>query len=159
MLDLNPLDIGRIVVSERRRIFGRVLEASYEKGVLRQLAELAENLGVIILHMHVSMPKPTAETAKAIAFLDLTGSEASPEQIEEILKEQEFVKFAKVISPSKHGFVSDTHYFPLLIRDERVLVFRKEVYAGIFEGVRSRFGSAGDTFLYYEGFEAGKRAT
>jgi predicted hydrocarbon binding protein len=45
-----------------------------------------------------------------------------------------------------------------MIMDERVLIFRKEIYDGIFRGVRSQFGTAGEAFLYYIGFEIGKRA-
>jgi len=154
----DPINICRIVVSDGRKVCGLAVETTYEKKVLRELGEMAENLNVTILYIQVSMPEPGAETAKALAFLDLTNSEVSPEQIEELLKKQEFVKSVEVISPSKYGFVADTHFFPLLVDDKRAVMFRKEIYEGIFEGIRRKFGSAGEAFLYYEGFEVGKRA-
>jgi hypothetical protein len=42
---LENFDIGRIIVTEGRKIYGFALEASYEKGVLRQLGELVEKYG------------------------------------------------------------------------------------------------------------------
>jgi len=154
----NPIDIGRIAISNGRKIWGIAIELAHKKGVLRELGELADKLNITIVFIQVSMPKPEAETAEAIAFLDLTNSKTSPKQIKEILEKRDFVKFVKLITPSKYGFVADSHFFPLIMGDERVVVFRKEIYAGIFEGIRRKFGSAGEAFLYYVGFEAGRRA-
>lgn len=154
----DPLDIGRIVISEGRKICGLAFEVAYKKGVSHRISELMKNLGVTILYIQVSMPKLGAKTAKVMAFIDLTDSKISPEQIEEALRKREFVKFVRVMSPTLDGFVSDAHYFPLVIRDERVVLFRKEIYAGIFKDMRRKFGSAGEAFLYYEGFETGRRA-
>ncbi|MEM3696007.1 MAG: V4R domain-containing protein [Candidatus Bathyarchaeia archaeon] len=158
MKRLNPFDVGRIIVTGGRKIFGFALEACYEKSVLRQLGELAEKQGVIVRYIQISMPKPSDETAKAVAFIDFSQSQLSPEEAEKILKNQKFVKSVKLLKPVADKFVSDSHYFPLTIMDERALIFRKEIYEGIFKGVRSQFGTAGEAFLYYIGFEIGKRA-
>ncbi|MEM3699264.1 MAG: hypothetical protein QXL57_00115 [Candidatus Bathyarchaeia archaeon] len=68
MKDLNPFDIGRIIVTGGRKIYGFAIEASYGKGVLRQLGELVEKYGVMVRCIQISMPKPTDETAKAVVF-------------------------------------------------------------------------------------------
>jgi hypothetical protein len=104
------------------------------------------------------MPKLNDKIAKAVVFIDFSHSELSPEEAEKILKNQKFVKSVKLINPIANKFVGDTYYFPLMIMDERALIFRKEIYEGIFKGVRSQFGTAGEAFLYYIGFEIGKRA-
>jgi predicted hydrocarbon binding protein len=156
--DLNYFDVGRIILSDGRKICGLAIETLYEISVLRQLAELAEKYGVLILYIQVSMPKPKEKTAKSIAFLDFSHSKLSPEEAENILKEQKFVKSVKLIKPVHDKFVGDTYHFPLIISDERAVMFRKEIYEGIFKGVRSQFDTAGEAFLYYIGFETGKRA-
>lgn len=158
MKDLNPFDIGRIIVTDGRKIFGFAIEASYEKGVLHQLGELVEKYGVMVRCIQISMPKPSDETAKAIVFIDFSQSKLSPEEAEKILKNQKFVKSVKLLKPVTDKFVSDPHYFPLTTMDERAIIFRKEIYEGLFKGVRSQFGTAGEAFLYYIGFEIGKRA-
>jgi predicted hydrocarbon binding protein len=156
--DLNSFDIGRIIITGGRKIYGFAIEASYEKGVLRQVGALAEKYGVIVRCIQISMPKPTDEIAKAIVFIDFSQSKLSPEEAEKILKKQKFIKSVKLLKPIADKIVGDTHYFPLTTMDERALIFRKEIYEGIFKGVRSQFGTAGEAFLYYIGFEIGKRA-
>ena len=158
-MNSNPLNVGRITISkEGCKLLGVVVETSFETGILRQLGELAEKYGITIPYIQVSMPKPGDETAKSFAFIEISTSKLSPKEILKVLKEQEFVKSAEIIEPSEHGIIGDTYYFPLVVDDERVVMFRKDIYAGIFKGIRSRFGTAGEAFLYYQGFEVGERA-
>ncbi|MGQ9507456.1 MAG: hypothetical protein ACUVTB_06340 [Candidatus Bathycorpusculaceae bacterium] len=116
-----------------------------------------EKYGVMVRCIQISMPKPSDETAKAIVFIDFSLSKLSPEEAEKILKNQKFVKSVMSLTPVANRFVGDSYHFPLTIMDERALIFRKEIYEGIFKGVRSQFGTAGEAFLYYIGFEIGKR--
>jgi predicted hydrocarbon binding protein len=156
--NLNSFDVGRIIVTEGRKIYGFAIEASYERGVLRQLSDLVDKYKVMVLCIQISMPKPTDKTAKAVIFIDFLNSQISPEEAEKILKNQKFVKSVKLLNPVADRFVGDTHHFPLIIMDKRAIIFRKEIYEGIFKGVRSQFGTAGEAFLYYLGFEVGERA-
>lgn len=158
MENLKYFDVGRIIVAQKRKICGFAFEAGYEISVLRQLTELAETYSVQILYVQFSMPKPNDKTANAITFLDFSDSKLSPEEAEKILKKQKFVRSIELIKPLHNKFVSDTYFFPLVIDDNRALIFRKEIYEGIFKGVRNQFGTAGEAFLYYVGFEIGKRA-
>ncbi|MEM3626988.1 MAG: 4-vinyl reductase [Candidatus Bathyarchaeia archaeon] len=158
MENLRYFDVGRIIVTQGRKVCGFALEADYEIGVLRQLAELADAYRVRILYIQFSMPKPDDKTAKAITFLDFSDSKLSPEEAEKILKKQKFVRLIELIKPLHNKFVSDDYFFPLVMGGSRALIFRKEIYEEIFKGVRNRFGTAGEAFLYYVGFETGKQA-
>lgn len=151
-------DVGRIIVTQNRKICGFALEADYEIGVLRQLAKLADAYSVQILYVQFSTPKPNDKTATAITFLDFSNSKLSPQEAEKILEKQKFVRSIHLIKPLHDKFVSDTYFFPLVMGGSRALIFRKEIYEGIFKGVRNQFGTAGEAFLYYVGFETGKRA-
>lgn len=64
-------------------------------------------------------------------LIDFSHSEISPEEAEKIFENQKFVKSVKLLSPIADRFVGDTYYFPLMVMDERVLIFRKEIYEGI----------------------------
>ncbi|MEM4703993.1 MAG: hypothetical protein QXJ02_02880, partial [Candidatus Bathyarchaeia archaeon] len=158
MENLKHFDVGRIIVTQKRKICGLAFEADYEIGVLRQLAELADTYKVRILYIQFSTPKPNDKTAKAITFLDFSDSKLSTKEAEKILKKQKFVRSIKLIEPLHNKFVSDTYFFPLVMGDSRTLLFRKEIYEGIFKGIRNQFGTAGEAFLYYVGVETGKRA-
>ncbi|MBS7633594.1 4-vinyl reductase [Candidatus Bathyarchaeota archaeon] len=151
-------DVGRIIVTQKRKLCGFAFEADYEIGVLHQLAELADMYRIRILYIQFSMPKPDDKAAKAITFLDFSDSKLSPQEAEKILEKKKFIRSIELIEPLNNKFVSDTFFFPLVVSGDRALIFRKEIYEEIFRGVRKQFGTAGEAFLYYVGFETGKRA-
>lgn len=96
----NPLDVGRIFkVGDGERIYGLVMEASIQRGVIHKLSEVAEKLGIVTRYVQFSMPKPGETVAKVIAFLDLTESEVAPEEVLELVRRQDFVKEAEIIKP------------------------------------------------------------
>jgi len=153
----NPLDIGRIFISLKdEKIIGLAVESSeIYKGILHELSEIADEIGVIIRFIQFSMPKPGEKTAKGIAFIDISNAKVSPRRALEILKSKKYVKKVTLIRPFLDGMVSDNYFFPLVILNERVAIFRRSVYGALFEGVRRQFGSAGEAFLYYQGFGIG----
>jgi len=96
-------------------------------------------------------------TTRGIAFIDFTNSKAQPKEILKILRKQIFVKNAEIIEPSKSlkGMIYDAFFFPLEIKNERVIIIRESIYKAFFEGIRREFGSAGEAMLYYQGFNVG----
>lgn len=154
------LDIGRIYVpGENEKIYGLVIESSYAyKGVLSGLSKIADELGVTVKYIQFSMPMPGGEkTAKGIAFIDFSNAKVSPEEGLKILESKDYVKRAKIIYPVTERIISDNCFFPLVASNERVAIFRKSVYEALFEGIRKQFGSAGEAFLYYQGFAVGTK--
>jgi predicted hydrocarbon binding protein len=53
------------------------------------------------------------------------------------------------------GFIADHLSNPLLTEGKRAIILRKPGIRGLIVGVRERFGTAGEAFLYYNGFEIG----
>jgi predicted hydrocarbon binding protein len=152
----NPIDIGRIFFSKKdEKVYGLVVEALVQTDTVYRLSEMAEKFGVVIKYIQYSMPKSGETVGKAIAFIDLTNSKVTAKEALELVKQQTYVKNAEIIEPIKNGIVSDTYFFPLVIADERVVVFRRRAYEALFNGVRTHFGSAGEAFLYYQGFNVG----
>ncbi|MEM3578790.1 MAG: V4R domain-containing protein [Candidatus Bathyarchaeia archaeon] len=132
------------------------MESKVEKGNLRRLAELADSLGITIRYIQFSMEEAGKPTVNAIAFLDFSKAKATPEEALEILTNSyDFVKNAKIIRPQGKDVVFDNYFFPLIVADERAVVFRKSVYEALFNGVREKFGTAGEAMLYYQGFSIG----
>ncbi len=152
-----PLNVGRVMVfDENHKIYGIALELKVEKGNLRKMAELSESLGIVTRYIQVSMEETGKPTVNAIAFLDFSRAKATPEEALEILTNSyDFVKNAKIIKPQGKGIIFDDYFFPLIAAGERAVIFRKKVYKALFNGVREKFGSAGEAMLYYQGFSIG----
>ena len=62
----------------------------------------------------------------------------------------------EIMEPILSDVVVDTKHYPLQLPGERAVIFREAVLRGWFVGVRRRFGTGGEAFLYYEGFESGQ---
>ncbi|MEM3673661.1 MAG: V4R domain-containing protein [Candidatus Bathyarchaeia archaeon] len=150
-----PLNICRIMVcGGNRRIYGVAIESTIGNGALRKLSELAENLDITIRYIQCSMESVDKPTVTAIAFLDFSQSKTSPEKAMKILKSQKYVKKAQLINPS-NKIIYDSCFFPITLEGERVIIFRKSVYEALLDGIRKKFGSAGEAMLYYQGFSIG----
>ncbi|MEM3728357.1 MAG: V4R domain-containing protein [Candidatus Bathyarchaeia archaeon] len=152
-----PLDVGRVMIFNKdQKIYGLAIEAKVEKGNLRKLAEVAESLDITVRYIQFSMNEAHKPTVNAIAFLDFSKARATPEEaLEIILNSYDFVKNAKIIKPCGESIVFDNHFFPLIAANERAVILRKSVYEALFNGVREKFGSAGEAMLYYQGFSIG----
>jgi len=152
----NPLNLGRMMFSDKnRKIYGIALKCKVEKGVLTKLSEIADKIGAITRFIQVSMTEVSEPSVKAIAFLDLSDSNTAPEEALEIVRKHEFILEAQLIKPRANCLIFDDYFFPLVVADERAVIFRKKVYGALFAGVREKFGSAGEAMLYYQGFNVG----
>ncbi|MEM2337590.1 MAG: 4-vinyl reductase [Candidatus Bathyarchaeia archaeon] len=152
-----PLNIGRVMVfDEKQKIYGFAIESRVEKGNLRKLAELAESFGIIIRYIQFSMEDAGKPAVNVISFLDFSRAKVTPEETLEILKKSyDFVKNVKIIKPQGKCVIFDNYFFPLITAGERAVVFRRSVYEALFNGVREKFGTAGEAMLYYQGFSMG----
>jgi predicted hydrocarbon binding protein len=156
----NPLDLGRMVVLDAgQKWYGVVLEADVEKGVVRRLAEIAEDAGIIIRFIQYSVLEENerALTARALVFLDFSNTSISPWDALRLVRKQPFVKKTLLIAPSAEEILYDNYFFPLVVGGKRAVIFRRRVYESLFKGVRETFGTAGEAMLYYQGFAIGRR--
>lgn len=151
-----PLDIGRIIFpSKGERIYGLVIEAKTKKGVIYGLLKLMKASGAIPRYICFSMPRTRSDSAKVLAFIDLTRSNVSAREALELIRKQLHVKNVELIEPTKSGIVADTYFFPLVIGNKRAIIFQRELYEALFRGIREEFGSAGEALLYYQGVNVG----
>jgi len=145
-----------LAFNENQKIYGLAIESKIEQGNLRKLAELADSLGIIIRYIQVSMEETNKPAINAIAFLDFTKAKATPKEALEILTNSyNFIKSAKIIKPQGKGVIFDDYFFPSVADGERVVVFRRRTYEALFNGVKEKFGTAGEAMLYYQGFSIG----
>lgn len=152
---LNPLNIGRFLLLPGRKVYGLAIDVSITVDVARRMAEIAAKAAATLWFVQYSMPKNRDESAKILAFLDFTESKVQPKELIEQLKKLDAVRSVEIIKPKKSGLIADTHFFPLVIENERVVIFRRTVYEGLMAGIRKQFGSAGEAFLFYAGFNIG----
>jgi len=152
-----PLDLGRIVKGDR--IYGFFVRGVTKTGRMAKLLAAVAELGLPLIHIVNSTPIKIGSPGTFIAFYDFTGLDVSPEKVKEAMEEAAksmgISVEVEIIEPTIPGFVVDTKHYPLYFLGERAVIFRKTVLEGWFLGVRDRFGSAGEVFLYYEGFGTG----
>ncbi|MEM2930764.1 MAG: V4R domain-containing protein [Thermoproteota archaeon] len=151
-----PLNLGRLMVLSRgQKWCGVVLETEVGKDVVRRLGELAENQGILIRFIQVSMVEDQEPFARAVAFLDFSNANVTPEEALKAVRKQEFVRRAYIIYPSPEGILYDDYFFPLVVGGQRALIFRRNVYGALVKGVRAKLGTAGEVTLYYQGLSIG----
>lgn len=144
---------------KNRKIYGFVIESKVEKNALKDLSALAYDSGVVVRYIQFSMEEIDKPVLTAITFLDFSGAKVSPEQVLNLIRSQSFVVNAQLIKPDRNGIFYDNYFFPLVIdENQRVVIFRKSIYKALFNGIRKKFGSAGDAMLYYQGFTIGFEA-
>ena len=152
-----PFDIGRFIIYPGRKIYGFLVTSKVKPGVLATISSILSKYNVTILYLSFSrfITTPTRKVT-AIAFCDFTESTVSPENLVKEVEKLEFIEKIEIIKPRIDGFMSDYKSFPLKIRENRAVIIRDIGYKGLLVGIRKRFGSAAEAFLYYLGFEAGR---
>ena len=152
---LGSFEIGRFICIPDRKLCGFLIEAENRPGVLSEISSVAGRHNASILYVAFSASMPTKKTATGLAFLDLTDADVS---VEDLVKEGEkiaAVKSFEVIYPPVKGFIADNFSSRLLMNGERAIIMRLQGYKGLVANIRKHFGTAGETFLYYIGFDSG----
>ncbi len=151
------LDIGRVIIDKYRKIYGFMILARNIPGSFYSILEtFAKNKLNIV---YASTSKPTFEDyTNLLLYVDFTGSKIKPETIVDELKKNSNVKSVRSMKPITDGVVIDTAHFPLTIGGRRAIVLRKPIFEALIKGFREKFGSVGEAFLYYIGYEIGKEA-
>ena len=152
-----PIDLGRVVKGDH--IYGFFVRGVTKTGRMAKLLAAVAELGLPLIHIVNSTPIRIGSPGTFIAFYDFTGLDVSPEKVKEAMEEAAksmgISVEVEIIEPTIPGFVVDTRHFPVRFLGERAAVFRKSVLEAWFFGMRKRFGTAAEVFLYYEGVETG----
>jgi len=148
-------EIGRFLLLPDRKLFGFLVEADNKPGVLSKVSALPGKHNANILYIAFSAAVPTKKDATGLAFLDLTDADVSADELAREVEEIKSVKSVKVIYPPVEGFVADNVSCKLSMNGDRVIMVRSQGYKGFVADIRKHFGTAGEAFLYYMGFDSG----
>jgi predicted hydrocarbon binding protein len=158
IVPLNPLNIGRFMIMPNMKVYCIAIKGPFSQDVPLKMIELAQKDKVAILSGVFSLDYSNPKIANILAFVDLTNSSLKPNDIVARLRHKGSSQHIQIFAPTRSGFVFDNFFFPLKVGNERAIIFRKPLYEAFFSGIRKEFGSAGEVFLYYMGFESGSRA-
>ncbi len=151
-MNFRPFDICRFVVSPGRKLYGLFVEVEPRPGVFHQLLGLTAEVNATLIYASFSR---TLEAYRVVAFLDFTNATTDLKDIIEKIRAVENVKYASIIEPVTEGFIADNISLPLVIGKERAVIFESSGFKYLIEKLREQFGSAGETVLYYMGFDIG----
>ncbi|MEM2952805.1 MAG: V4R domain-containing protein [Candidatus Bathyarchaeia archaeon] len=155
---LPSLEIGRFFFLPGKKLGGLFVVAETGHGVLRQTLDFCAKNNARLKHLNLSMARNTEEDKNFLIFLDLTDCNVPLERLAEKIKSIKAVKGVKAIRQQAEGFIADTVSNILLAGGERAIILRKTLCESFIRGIRERFGSAGEVFLYYNGLEMGMNA-
>ncbi len=151
------LDVGRIIANKYRKIYGFIIVARNIPGSFYSILETFAKNRLNIVYFSTSEPT-LKEYGNFLLYVDFTDSKVKPETIVEELSKNVNVRSIRIIRPVIEGVMVDTLHFPLIINEERAIIFRKPIFEALINGLRERFGSIGEAFLYYIGYEIGRKA-
>lgn len=123
-------------------------------GALASVSRILSELDLNILSGH-HFAGPREEEGLWVFFVDLTGKDLSLEDIASRLKESEIVLEVKFSSEMVEGVIIDRFLFPLIVLEERSIIFRIETFANMFKRLYNAFGSGAPVLLYEMGLSAG----
>lgn len=147
-------DIGRYYASPGKRLSGCLIKLKPRVGAAAELASIPAKHGVKIVYL--AFPPQLNKSAAALAFLDFTESDATPEELAEEARRLEFVEDVKIINPRFQGFIADTASSALTMGGSRAIVLSLEGLRGLLVNLRERMGSGAEAILYFSGFEVGR---
>ncbi|MGC8939569.1 MAG: hypothetical protein ACP5IM_06505 [Candidatus Bathyarchaeia archaeon] len=87
--------------------------------------------------------------------MNLTDSDSTIDELVKEIRKIKGVENVQALHPVTEGLVADYIFTRLLLAGDRAIILRRPGYAGLITGIREQFGTAGETFLYYTGYESG----
>lgn len=142
------------VYSPGRRMAEFLVRLKNVPGALASVSRILSELKLNILSGH-HFASPGEEEGLWIFFVDLTGKDISEEDIASRLRESEVVLEVKFSKEVLSGVIIDRFLFPLIVLEERSIIFRVETFANMFRRLYKAFGSGAPVLLYEMGLSAG----
>jgi len=142
------------VYSPGRKLAEFLVKLRNVPGALASVSRVLSELNLNILSGH-HFASPREEEGLWIFFVDLTGKELSEEDVASRLREAELVLDVKFSREALNGVIIDTFLFPLIVLEERSIIFRVETFANMFKRLYRAFGSGAPVLLYEMGLSAG----
>ncbi|MCD6469268.1 hypothetical protein J7L29_00510 [Candidatus Bathyarchaeota archaeon] len=152
---MKGINVSRFLFLPGRKLYGFLVEAEPKPGVLSRISAVPAWHDATILYISYAMPPEGGENIVGLSFVDLTDADVSAEELAEEVLHIKGVKDVKVINPEIEGFIADNISGILQIGDDRCIILRRQGYRGLITNIREKFGTGGEAFLYYIGFETG----
>ncbi len=109
--------------------------------------------------IYIATSEPSFEKyLQLLLYVDFTGSKVKPEDVIKELRLNKNVFSIERMDPVVEGILIDTFHFPVTISGVRAIILRKPIFEALIKGFREKFGSVGEAFLYYIGYEVGREA-
>ena len=145
-----PFDIGRFLVSPGRRICGFLVKTRVRPGVVAEITSKVAEGNITILYLSFSRPTLNpAESITALAFLDFTDADISPQALVEVVRRLDFVEEIRTIEPRIQGFMADTVSSHLTMAGDRAVIFRLAALRGLLARVKEHYGPGAGSLLYH----------
>jgi len=154
-MKFEPFDIGRFLIVPGKRFHLALIKAKVRAGVMEKVASITRKYGVTVVYLSYSMQREYGKPITAVAFLDMTDSTITAEELAKEVRALDVVEEVREVKPEIEGFICDMLSFPLVIGKDRVIILREQGIKGIICGLRKRLGSAAEAIQYFLGFEAG----
>lgn len=142
------------VYSPGRRLAEFLVRLKNVPGAIASVSKILSELNLNILSGH-HFAGPREEEGLWVFFVDFTGKNLSEEDVATRLKESEAVLEVKFSGEILEGIVIDRFLFPLIVLEERSLIFSVETFANMFKRLYGAFGSGAPVLLYEMGLSAG----
>jgi len=129
-----------------------------EPGVLARTASIMAEMNIRILSLSFTS---RGDKRHITAFIDLTDSKHTLEELVEKLKKQEFVIRVKYSGADLPGLLVDKHCFPIetLGRRIRALLIPVKTLSNIFADLKKRYGKVSWVLAYHQGVVLGELIT
>ncbi len=154
-----PYEIGRFVYLPNRYVVcftivmrGDVLGSA---DALMHILEVFRENEISLIHMKATRPIP-GRPLVVMVFADFTGREHEVEIVRDQIMEMNGVEKVYVTMPLFRGLTVEDVLFPLMLFDERVVIFPRTFYEVMVKRLMEIFKSGYIAMLYYIGFEIGK---
>ncbi len=149
------LDVGRIVYRPGRVIYTVALKVEDRPGMLQAISAAFASHGINIVNTVVSNPSQS-DAASLVFFVDVTGKEKELEKAVGDIRNINGILDVRVSKPLIDGLAVDVFHFPLYIGSERVAILTEMVLKALSRGMREKFGTAGEAYLFYAGMDMGR---
>lgn len=152
---MDSFNVGRFLFLPGRKVWGVIIKSELQPEVLKEISDLGYRHGVITPTIQYNF----VDSGKVVAlgFVDLTDADVSIEELVKEIRKIKGVTSVQILHPTANGFVADYLSTRLLLAGDRAIILRRPGYDGLIAGMREQFGTAGEVFLYYTGYNAGMK--
>lgn len=158
--ELTPYNFQLFVYSPNRNAVGLHFtfdpSAMYKIGVLDTITRNFALKGIPIIHLAISYVEKGA--SHAVIFIDLADTDVNIDEMLLELRRYPYILDVKLLKPLFNGFIFDTYFFPLKVREERAVIFLRRGYIGLIKKAREQLGLDYELTLFLEGYNLSMEA-